>query len=245
MDQLAERFSALAPAGGHLSLINLTLLRALLEQGECLEFLTSLLSHDETRVFAGFTYPKRTVEWLGGRITAKHSLCRLATAGAIACLTYRDYSLLPDEHGRPCLAAPSDLEPAPAISISHSHGYAVALTSTTGTCGIDIQLKSARLATVQERFTSEKELALLRTIADPLTRLGILWTAKEAIKKSLLYNQATFFGTIRISDTSYQATESIWEINCSVDSPIKRTASVRIVEFGDYIIACTTGENHA
>lgn len=245
MDILADRFSALAPAGGHLSLINLTLLRALVEQGECLEFLTSLLSPDETRVFAGFTFPKRTVEWLGGRLTAKHSLCRLATAEEIARLLYREYSLLSDEHGRPFLATPSDLEPVPTISISHSHGYAAALASTTGTCGIDIQLKSDRLITVQERFTSEKELALLRTTADPLTRLGILWTAKEAVKKGLLYNQATFFGTIRILETSYQVTESIWTIHCLVDGPVKNTASVRIAEFDDYIIACTTGDNHA
>lgn len=243
MDTLAALLAPLAPTNSFLSLLDLTLLRPILAQKGGIRFLTALLSPAETRLFASFTYPKRRLEWLGGRLAAKHGLSRLL---ASSLTYYRDYSLVPNAHGRPHLDPPSNQEHAPAISISHSRGYAAALVITTaGGCGIDIQQKTGQLVKVQERFTSREELAILDRIPDPITRLGMIWTAKEAVKKYLLSDHPAFFGTIRLTEITSTETESIWTVRCEVTAQNKTLASVRIAEFDDYLIACTAGEVHA
>jgi 4'-phosphopantetheinyl transferase EntD len=246
MDTLALRFSSLASHNGQVSLLDLTQLRPLIEQGADLRFLTTLLSPAENLLFASFKYPKRRLEWLGGRLAAKHCLCALDAAGQTTASFYRDYALLPDAHGRPALDAPGFRGTAiPAISISHSRGYAAALVTATRTCGIDIQLITAQLTTVKERFATEEELFLLHQVPSPLTRLGIIWTAKEAVKKGLLSDQSTFFGTIRLTEVSYEPKEATWRVCCQITGQALTTAPVRIAEFGDYLIACTLGERYA
>ena len=245
MDALAARFSSLAAANGHLTLLDLTRLRPLLEENEALRFLTTLLSPAEARLLAGFTYPKRRLEWLGGRLVAKHGLSRLAITHKMPPACYCEYSLLPDNHGRPSLAQPPDPNNVPAISISHSQGYAAALVATHGVCGIDIQQKSAQLARVQERFATKEELTLLHLVSAPLTRLGMIWTAKEAVKKCLLSDQPDFLGTISLTTISYEPKKAIWTARCQVQDRFGTFASVRIAEFGDYLIACTIGDRHA
>ena len=245
MEALTARFSALAAGIGCLSIIDLARLKPLMDQDEEFRFLVSLLSSDEERRLAGFTYPKRRREWLGGRLAAKRGLSRTqATEPASACW-YRDYSLLPDASGRPSLHDYPAQEPIPAVSISHSREYATALVVATGPCGIDIQQKSAQLVTVQERFATEEELVLLDRVDDLRTRLGILWTAKEAVKKCLLADQPTFFGRISLTEVAYQSEGAIWKVGCRVTGRDRCTATVRIAEFDDYLIACTAGEPYA
>lgn len=245
LDALAARFSALAGKNGRIALLDLTRLQPLLEQDEGLRFVTTLLSPAEARLFTGFTYPKRRLEWLGGRLAAKHCLSRHPAAGRTPASWYCDYSLLPDGNGCPRLDTLPGHEPAPAISISHSRGYAAALASATSACGIDIQQKTAQLAKVRERFTSEAELALLRRIPDQLTRLGMIWAAKEAVKKCLLFDQSTFFGTISLIEFAHEPEETIRMARCQVVGPSRTSVVVRIAEFGDYLIACTVGERDA
>ncbi len=246
MDESALRFSSLATHNGRVSLLDLTQLLPLIEQGADLQFLTTLLSPAEARLFAGFKYPKRRIEWLGGRLAAKHCLCALDAVGQKTSAFYRDYALLPDAHGRPALDAPEVRGLSiPAISISHSRGYAAALVTATRTCGIDIQLITEQLANVQERFASADELALLHQLPAPLTRLGIIWTAKEAVKKCLLSDQSTFFGTIRMTEVSYAPKEATWKVCCQITGQARITAAVRIAEFEDYLVACTLGERYA
>ena len=245
MDAFSVRFAALPPEGGQISLLDLTQLRPLMEQEAGLKFLTSLLSPDEARLFAGFTYPKRRLEWLGGRLTAKHCLNRLPTLQKTAPFFYRDYALLPDGHGRPTLAPPPDLKKIPALSISHSRNYAAALATPDGACGIDIQQKSAQLTRVQERFASEKELALPDQPASLLTRLGLIWTAKETVKKCLLSDQSTFFGTINLTKITYEPKSAIWTADCQVLDGTGLSAVVRIVEFEEYLLACATRKRDA
>lgn len=246
METLAARFAALTPKGSHLALLDLDQLRPLMEQDAGLRFLTSLLSPAEARLLAGFTYPKRRLEWLGGRLAAKHCLSQLSTSAQTPPSFYCDYSFLPDAHGRPALDTPPDRGiTVPAISISHSRGYAAALVTTAKTCGIDVQLKTEQLVTVQERFASAEELALLHQVPAPLTRLGLLWTAKEAVKKGLLSDQSTFFGTISLTAISYEPKEATWTACCQVTGRARATAIVRIAEFENYLIACTLGEHHA
>ncbi len=241
MDVSAFRFAPLLPAKTCLSLLDLRLLAPLLAQEEPLELLTSWLSANEARFLAGLTYPKRRVEWLGGRLAAKHGLSRLTAAHSST--PYRDYSLLPDAHGRPVLDSPLPFGDSLHVSISHSKHYAAALVTTAPVCGLDIQEKTARLVAVQERITTADERALASAIPDPPTRLALLWTVKEAVKKGCLADHPSFFGAIRVIDLDHDPLATFWTARCLVRD--EGVVLARIIEFDNYLLAWVIGADHA
>lgn len=240
-DGVAERLRTLSPAHCRLALLDLSLLSPLIERpGE----LAPLLSPAENDLFHQFRSPKRRLEWLGGRLAAKHCLHRLL-APATSLLSFQQYSILPDSHGRPSLESAPSGRPAASVSISHSRGYAAALACQVGSCGIDIQHLTPQLATVAERFARVEELDLIDSRLAPLTRLGLIWTAKEAVKKCLLADYPSFFGMIRLTRVERDREASLWTALCQVSQPAVMTATVRITEIGDHLVACTTGGAHA
>lgn len=139
---------------------------------------------EERVVFSGFSLAKRRTEWLAGRIAAKDAALVMMAA------TDRDLkrlAVLNDEHGRPFLnAACSGNCRLPDISISHSGTQAVAVAAWKP-CGIDVQAITPQLARVRERFVSQQEEELMASIigdpAQSLFGLGIMWAAKEALRK--------------------------------------------------------------
>lgn len=143
----------------------------------------------EQATLAGFTFAKRRLEWLGGRLAAKAAA--LAWEGqplAVAGLAGWRVVSAPD--GRPGLqrvgASPDG--PKLELSISHSHGLAAALVVTARPCGLDLQKVTDTVVRVRERFCSETEGALLRDgwvghEGREELRLTLLWAAKEAVRK--------------------------------------------------------------
>jgi len=244
MENLAARWRRLVPAHCRLALLDLDLLSPLIGQADPLGFLPPLLSPAELTLFRQFRYPKRQLEWLGGRLAAKHCLHRLCNEHLSEPFALSAYSLLPDAHGRPRLEHPPAGCPTASVSISHSRRYAAALACRAGTCGIDVQQATAKLASVQDRFASEEELGLLDPLIAPLTRLGLLWAAKEAVKKCLLADHPSFFGTIRLDEVFFAPAEGIWTVRCRL-AHAALSATVRVAELDEYLIACATGDADA
>lgn len=150
-----------------------------------------MLHPKEAAILSGYRFPKRRSEYLTGRICAK-----LATQNFLDLTkTNSNYPLLPEieiantADGRPKVRVhtPKADEPKMDISISHSGDYGVALAAQSK-CGIDLQQQKSALLRVQEKYCSVGEFRLLETFLtdnDTLTRLTILWAAKEAAKKAL------------------------------------------------------------
>jgi len=245
MADLTARWSTLAPAHCRLALLNLGLLQPLIEQADALESLTTLLSPAELEIFQRFSYAKRRLEWLGGRLAAKHCLHQLVNGHVSGQFPASHFSILPDANGRPRLEQPLPDFPLLSISISHSRGYAAALACQTGDCGIDIQQMTPQLASVQERFATAEELNLIDPTVEPLTRLGLLWTAKEAVKKCLLAAHPSFFGAIRLAEVHYLPGEAIWTAHCRLTLPATMSARVRIGQHDEHLVACAWGVSHA
>lgn len=75
----------------------------------------------------------------------------------------------------------------PEISISHSHNLAVA-AAMQRRCGIDIQQCRSAVVRVKSRFCEPGEAELLAASLagfDEVSRLTMLWSAKEAIRKAV------------------------------------------------------------
>ncbi len=161
------------------------------------------LSNSEQASFVGFTFPKRRLEWLGGRLAAKAAALALSgqevTAAALAC-----WQVSSDSDGRPGLGRIGARigESAPELSISHSHGIAAALVVTERPCGIDLQKVSDTVVRVRERFSYETEGILLRG-GNNREQVGLtmLWAAKEALRKGRGGVPLTSFLAMRLVGT--------------------------------------------
>jgi 4'-phosphopantetheinyl transferase len=230
-----------------ITLLSLSQLQLALEQKHAEAVLISdLLSPLETQFLQRFTYPKRRLEWLGGRLAAKVCLNSLFAQTGMAPPPSRECSILPRSSGQPWLESlQPDRLPALSLSISHRSGYAAAMVHHGQTCGIDIQKQAAQLFTVQERFTSETELSLMTGVKDPLAQLAIVWVIKEAVKKCALPDSDLYFGSIQLVTFRGQRTKASAIAQYQQGNTAPVFISVNIAQMNDYMIACTTGEHYA
>lgn len=180
--------------------VELAALQAEVESGrlETGSFLTPV----EQATLAGFAFPKRRREWLGGRLVAKAA----ALAGVGQPLTasgLAQWQVESAQDGRPGLrwvgVAPA-IGPALELSISHSHGLAAALVVAERPCGLDLQKVSDSVVRVRERFCSAAEDALLQGegTGREEVRLTRLWAAKEALRKGRGGEPLTGFLVMRL-----------------------------------------------
>ena len=131
--------------------------------------------------------PSGRSEWLTGRICAKQSVLDLSRENGTYTVHPHDFSINATDTGRPFIQfiKPENKLQAIEVSISHSHGKAVGLAAREY-CGVDVQLLNNTLFKVRDRFCTDVEMAVLDELpADELVHLGLLWVAKEALRKCL------------------------------------------------------------
>ena len=186
--------------GGTLAVSMLTIPQAI--NGTARELAELWLSDEEQAQLGHYTFDKRKYEWLSGRICAKQAIIDLLGGnGHAGPLSARDFSIMSGQSGRPFLnlkeitGTPADID----ISISHSHDMAVGLAGH-GRCGIDIQLLNETLFKVKHRFSADDEAAVLDQLsADELVQLGLLWVAKEAVRKCLSKTRIVGFRELKLT----------------------------------------------
>jgi malonyl CoA-acyl carrier protein transacylase/phosphopantetheinyl transferase (holo-ACP synthase) len=131
---------------------------------------------------------RRTLR-LWGRIAAKEAARRLWLDRGAPPVFPADFSILPDQHGRPILrsrAEPNRVD-LPAISIAHTEGVAVALASIdpSARIGIDVERIVERSSSFEAAAFSPNERALLdRRGGNRAEWIARLWCAKEAAAKA-------------------------------------------------------------
>ena len=241
----ADLLARLVSTDAALSLLDLHALARLAASDSAAPLADSLLAPAEQTQFARFRHPKRRLEWLGGRLAAKHCLDQLAARGRIAPRSPHEHPILPDAHGRPCLHVGGQTASPVHLSISHSSDHAAALACLGSACGLDLERASQRLVTVQARFTSPEEIAVLHALSAPLTRLAVIWTVKEAVKKCWLADHPTFLSRIHLVGVAIEPGDPLATVQCRVDGLQGLQVVVRVALLGDYVLACTEEERHA
>jgi phosphopantetheinyl transferase len=220
-----------------LVLIDISQGAAQLTENEAL--LLSWLSREEKEYCKKFRFPKRHHEWLSGRIAAKHCLLR-HNQQVLLRHPPRDFSILPDSHGRPiCFLPPG--EKAANITISHSRGYAVAMTADQP-CGVDIQHIGAQILKVRDRIATTDEIALAKqhVPGNPEAALTLLWSTKEAVKKHRLPEYPGLFEAISVQRISPEANNRTWTLECRLTTADKKQI-VQAVHLEQYMLAWCRG----
>jgi phosphopantetheinyl transferase len=162
------------------------------------------LVKEENSQFSRLKYPKRRYEWLGGRIAAKYAAIQLSspTSTELTQNQWQSLKISQNNHGKPSLSSSHNLQNLPYISISHSDGVAVGLASYYH-CGVDIQEITAALERVEKRFVTQAEKDLLSNHSQAKVKrsdLGVIWSAKEAIKKASALQPLPGFLEISLQD---------------------------------------------
>jgi 4'-phosphopantetheinyl transferase EntD len=149
----------------------------------------SWLHQRELRALQSYKLPKRRREFLGGRICAKLALGRHRPE---LVLPPQQIEIVSAPSGQPLLNLPPVAIPDRLhLSISHG-GELVGAVVANGHCGLDLQPIRDNLVRVREKYCLPEEERLLQSslaALDEQRRLGLLWTAKEAVKKALSYHR--------------------------------------------------------
>ncbi|WP_417913434.1 4'-phosphopantetheinyl transferase family protein [Candidatus Electronema sp. TJ] len=187
-----------------------------------------LLSEAEQTFFQQLRHPKRRREWLGGRIAAKAALLNLPDADDFEARA-RHLTILPNEQGRPSISGGAS---GLSLSITHSGRYAAALAAQGQSCGIDLQKVSEKLFALISWFAIEEELHLLaHSVGREAAALTMLWSVKEAVKKSLPHDQPHIFAGIKVARIT-PAGDRSWRFECEAQT-------VMAYDFSPYILALT------
>jgi phosphopantetheinyl transferase len=218
-----------------LSLVRLADLQAALESGEFVP--AERLAPAELDRWAGYRFPKRRLEWLGGRWAAKHAAASLWTETAPG-----DWQVESEPDGRPFFRQVRRHQPATELSISHSHGLAAALAVAGYPCGLDLQRAAETVLRVREKFCHQSEAELLdcsekrpETAVESLT---MLWAAKEALRKGLGGRHLTGFLTMRLQSLDRIA-DRAWLFTLAVSGGRESRHPVAVWWLADFAIALT------
>ena len=146
------------------------------------------LNPKERLKFKNFSFAKRKLEWLTGRICIKASIQALWQENSVTQNNWHNLQISNNPAGRPFLETTIPTpQIIPDISITHSGKQAAALASLHHLCGLDLQEIKSTLMRVKSRFASPTELNLLLKNAPNLpekTLLAMLWSGKEAVRKA-------------------------------------------------------------
>jgi phosphopantetheinyl transferase (holo-ACP synthase) len=117
------------------------------------------------------------------------------------------------------------------------------MAASAESCGIDIQLISGKTERVADKFCTEKEVHLMREYGQcfsKLEQLNMLWTAKEALKKSLLSDQPTIFQGVTL--TSVTIGDNTVRLQLNFPRGLAQPANVSALRLDDYMLAYTVAE---
>lgn len=208
------------------------------------------LSEREQQAFSGYTFRKRKLEWLGGRIAAKYAAKKILFDGNMSGspVEWKDFELIANKQGKPFIQTGKQVtaEKMPEISISHSGNLAVAMADAENACGIDVQVISSTVVKVRERFSSTEERRILKKF-DAFAAVGeeagltLLWSAKEALRKAIETNPLAGFMELCLTAAAGDPSEGVLFEFIHERGKEERTRFAVVAFFyEEYVVAFTT-----
>lgn len=149
-------------------------------------------SEQELEELAQIKVSERRLEWLASRLLLK----RLAAEQGVSHPEIRK-----DAFGKPFVADASF-----QASLSHAFPFAAAIIHTKRAVGIDIEHKRTQLLRIRRKFLHPEEL---ECAGEDLLKLGIYWSAKEALYKLYGRKALQFQEQIRIDPFEGRETGSL------------------------------------
>ena len=116
-----------------------------------------------------------------------------------------DTDLLYDEYGKPHLEKGF-------ISITHSFNYTAIIYSTEHVVGIDIEKQREKILKIAHKFTPIEEYKTIANVDALISKLTIVWGAKESLYKIYGKKKLLFLHHIYIEDFKFDDKKTSGEI---------------------------------
>mgnify|MGYP003630037326 FL=1 len=107
---------------------------------------------------------------------------------------YTDHDLAYDEFGKP------HLKDGNSISITHSFTFTAIIVSTKDIVGIDIEMQRDKIVKIAHKFTPFEEYKTIANHSALVSKLTIVWGAKESLYKIYGKKKLLFLHHIYIED---------------------------------------------
>ncbi|CAM1339192.1 4'-phosphopantetheinyl transferase family protein [Tenacibaculum aestuarii] len=119
---------------------------------------------------------------------------------------YTDNDLVYDEYGKP------HLKDGNFISITHSFIFSAIIISTEQPVGIDIEMQRDKIVKIAHKFTPIEEYKSIANHEALVSKLTIVWGAKESLYKIYGKKKLLFLDNIYIEDFSFDTNETTGKI---------------------------------
>lgn len=170
----------------------------------------------------GVTLTNNSQERLDGMRSELHQKGFLSIRYLLKEIGYTDNDLIYDNYGKP------HLKDGNHISITHSFNFSAVILSTKQPVGIDIEMQRDKIVKIARKFTPIEEY---RTIANHdalVSKLTIVWGAKESLYKIYGKKQLLFKEHIYIEDFAFVKGQTTGQINYKGESS---TYTIHFLEF--------------
>ena len=119
---------------------------------------------------------------------------------------YTDADLIYDEYGKP------RLKDGTFISITHSYTFTAIIVSADLHVGIDIEKQREKILKIAHKFTPFEEYKTIANVDALISKLTIVWGAKESLYKIYGKKKLLFLHHIYIEDFRFADEKTIGEI---------------------------------
>jgi phosphopantetheine--protein transferase-like protein len=209
------------------------------------ESLSEYLNPLETHIFNEFQNPKRTWEWLAGRVVAKRAVSLFVKSKVGQRMRLSDIIINNDQSGKPYCNLKGVI-----ISISHKDEVAIAAVadnSEVAGIGIDIEEIQPRMRSMWEQFFTENEQELAMRLAseqgkEQSTYFSHFWAVKESVLKALGVGLSVDTRQVEIVSLSPEGNIHLSFHRLDIFSDLINAGqlSSRVEEKAGYVIARTT-----
>ena len=119
---------------------------------------------------------------------------------------FSDSDLFYDQFGKP------HLQDGTYISITHSYTFSGIIISEVNPVGIDIEKQRDKILKIAHKFTPIEEYKTIANVNALISKLTIVWGAKESLYKIYGKKQLLFLHHIYVNDFNFEDQETTAEI---------------------------------
>lgn len=154
----------------------------------------------------GISLTQSSLKRVNGMKSELHQKGFLSIRQLLAINGYSDKNLIYDEFGKP------HLEDGKSISITHSFNFSAIIISDKKTVGIDIEKQRDKILKIAHKFTPIKEYKTIANHSALISKLTIVWGAKESLYKIFGKKKLRFLQHIYIEDFLFDDAKTTGEI---------------------------------
>ncbi|WP_064965917.1 4'-phosphopantetheinyl transferase family protein [Tenacibaculum ovolyticum] len=154
----------------------------------------------------GITLTQRSSDRLNGMKSDLHRRGFLSVRHLLNEVGYTDADLIYDEFGKP------HLKDGKFISITHSFTFSGIIISDDTPVGIDIEKQRDKILKIAHKFTPIEAYKSIANHDALVSKLTIVWGAKESLYKIYGKKKLLFLNNIYIEDFSFETNETTGKI---------------------------------